>query len=231
MRRAWLGLVLGCLACGEKEGGVSGVGGGAGETGTEAAGAPGEAGAASGGSNGVGGSKAGGGAGSGGALPMGGKATVEAGSDAGGATDAGAGGVGMPGAGGSGEDCNDLQLIEMAPTCTVLGAPVPEQGGTLVEGTFALVSYQMPICLAGLEQTLHIEETAPNTYHVETIANLGDVRANSTFVRQGLVLSSTSTCGAEEVNEPYGYTAYEDQGVPHLRLANQGTFTYRRVSD
>jgi hypothetical protein len=119
----------------------------------------------------------------------------------------------------------------MAPQCTVLGAPVPEQGGTLVEGTYALIAYQMPVCLAGLEQTLHLEQTGPSTYDVQTIANLGGVRANSTFVQQGLVLGSTSTCGADEVNEPYGFTAYEAQGVPHLRLATQGTFTYRRVSD
>jgi hypothetical protein len=137
----------------------------------------------------------------------------------------------MAGADGSGENCNDLELIEMSPPCSALGAPVPEQGGTLVEGTYALVAYQMPICLNGLEQTIRIRQTAPNTYDVETVANLGAVRANSTFVRQALILASTSTCGSDEVDEPYGYTAFEDQGVAHLRLANQGTFTYRRVSD
>jgi hypothetical protein len=162
---------------------------------------------------------------------VGGESSLEAGSDAGGAADPGAGGAATPGAGGSGEVCNELELIEMAPQCTVLGAPVPEQGGALVEGTYALIAYQMPVCLGGLEQTLRLEQSGPSTYDVATIANLGAVRANSTFVRQGAGLSSTSTCGADEVNEPYGYTAYEDQGVPHLRLANQGTFTYRRVSD
>jgi len=128
-------------------------------------------------------------------------------------------------------DCNDLELVEMNPVCTTLGAPVPEQGGTLVEGTYALVAYQLEICLAGLEQTLHLERTGPNTYAVETIANLGGVRANSTFVRQASVLSSTSSCGSDEVDEPYGYTAYEDQGVAHVRLVNKGTFTYRRVGN
>jgi hypothetical protein len=224
----------GCLACGNvdhnaRDEPASGSGGAA----------AGAAGHASAGVSGVGGSSAapnGGAAGTGGkggAPAVGGEGGV-AGRPSNMAGDGSAlGGDGaLAGAAGSGDttECNDVALIESNPSCTTLGVDPLPQGGTLLEGIYTLVAYESEGCGFVFEQTIRVQQIAVNTYRLDTVTNVQDVRANATLVRAGTILSSTSICGADEVDVPYGYSAYEDQGVAYLRLINKGSFTYRRVS-
>jgi hypothetical protein len=220
MKRAliWAAVTSLCLACGSTTDGddtqVGPQGGSAGSLATTGGRGGGTAGTpARGGEAGEPPSVAGGAAGEPGAAGSG------SGGDSGGA--AGAGG---------GEACNDLELVPMQPVCYAM-APPPPTGGTIVEGVYALVAFDVETCL-GLEQTLRLTQTALDTFDAETVVNIAGSRANSVLVADGTTLTSTPTCGNEDPPEVYGYAAYAANDIPHLRLMEgANVFVYQRVGD
>ena len=201
------------MQAGGQAGAVAGTAGHAGES----------AGASSGGdaaSAGSGGSAAAGGGAAG--VAMGGVAGGNAGSGAGAA--GASTGDGPP-------LCNELELLEVGSVCSTTVSGLEPQGGTLVDGLYALVEYELTACSFHLEQTLRLQQTAENTYHMDTVVNVDNFHSSGTFVMDGVMLSSTLDCGAEEVNRPYGFTVLEDNGEQYFLLFRGGIYTYHRVGD
>ncbi len=120
----------------------------------------------------------------------------------------------------------------MQPTCNPQSPPAPS-GGIILEGVYALVTFQIPVCL-DLEQTLRFTQTGtdPVTFEVESVLNFGDTHANSVMVVDGTTLISTPTCGNEDPEEIISYSTFEGSGVDYLRLhEDTNVFVYERVGD
>lgn len=232
-RRVVAGAVLALCsaACGDAR--PSGLHMSSGGQGIAIAGAAGHAGETAG--AGVGGDASGGG---GGSMPVagaavGGSAGVDAGGNGGssGSGSTAGGPVGGAPVGGGPPACNSLELLEVGSVCSTTVSGLAPQGGALVDGLYALVEYELTACSFHLEQTLRLQMTEQNTYHVDTVVNVDDFHSSGTFVTEGVMLHSTLDCGATEVNKAYGYSFSEVDGERYFTLFRAGVYTYRRVGD
>jgi hypothetical protein len=127
--------------------------------------------------------------------------------------------------------CNDLQAIEVDPTCVPLAEVATPTGGPIADGVYVLVEYATAGCNLGLRRTSRISWLSEDTYDLELVLPQPDSRANATFVTSGTSITSTYTCGGSQ-DPPLQYAITDGpDGYRFSVIAESSALVYQRFGD
>ncbi len=126
--------------------------------------------------------------------------------------------------------CNDLELVDVVPSCVQLDELPAPTGGEIADGLYALVGYSTPVCNFGFKRTSRITKTSDDLYELELVVEHYPA-VSGTFVTSGTTITSTYTCGGSE-DPPLDYAISDSpDGYVFTIEGGDSALIYQRVGD
>jgi len=142
------------------------------------------------------------------------------------------GGSAAAGSGGTGGACNDLERVDIHPTCSAWETIPDAVGGSIPDGLYVLVGYSTPGCTFGSERTARISRLYDDVYALELVTDQLDGRASATFVTSGTTMTTEYTCAGPAEPEHLTYSVFEEAGGVELHvLGGQSALIFERFGD